>query len=131
MSMAVSLETRVPYLDPELVGLAFSIPPSLKVSGNTTKVLLKKVAARHIPRECVYRPKEGFSIPIKHWLKTTLRPLMDELLGEQTIRDQGLFVWETIAKLKQEHLQGKENHSHQLWALIMFQAWHHKWLEGK
>lgn len=131
MSMAVSLETRVPYLDPELVSLAFSIPPSLKVSGNTTKVLLKKIAARHIPHECVYRPKEGFSIPIKHWLKTTLRPLMDELLGEQTIRNQGLFEWETIAKLKQEHLHGKENHSHQLWAMIMFQGWHQKWLEGK
>jgi len=131
MSMAVSLESRVPYLDPELVSLAFNIPAQLKVSGNTTKVLLKKVAARHIPRECVYRPKEGFSIPIKHWLKTTLRPLMDELLSEQSIRQQGLFAWETVLQLKQEHLQGKENHSHLLWSLIMFQAWRQKWLEGK
>ncbi|TKB07608.1 asparagine synthase (glutamine-hydrolyzing) [Desulforhopalus sp. IMCC35007] len=131
MSMAVSLETRVPYLDPELVSLAFSIPPELKVAGNETKSLLKKVAARHIPRECVYRPKEGFSIPIKHWLTSTLRPLMNELLDEQQIRQQGIFTWETISRLKNEHLQGKENHSHQLWSLIMFHAWQKKWLEGK
>jgi len=130
MSMAVSLETRVPYLDPELVSLAFSLPTRLKVSGNTTKVLLKKVAAKHIPPQCVYRPKEGFSIPIKHWLTTTLRPLMEELLSEKTIREQGLFAWDTVQSMKSEHLQGKENHSHQLWALMMFQAWQKKWLKG-
>lgn len=131
MSMAVSLETRVPFLDPELVSLAFTIPPLLKVAGNTTKVLLKKIAARHIPPQCVYRPKEGFSIPIKHWLTTTLRPVMEDLLTEKDIKEQGLFSWQTIHRLKSEHLAGKENHSHQLWALIMFQAWRRKWLEGK
>lgn len=130
MSMAVSLESRVPYLDPELVALAFAIPPELKVAGNTTKVLLKKVAARHIPAPCVYRPKEGFSIPIKHWLTTTLRPLMEDVLAEKPIKEQGLFDWQAIEKLKKEHLQGRENHSHQLWSLIMFQAWARKWLEG-
>jgi asparagine synthase (glutamine-hydrolysing) len=130
MSMAVSLESRVPYLDPQLVSLAFAIPPELKVAGNSTKVLLKKVAARHIPAECVYRPKEGFSIPIKHWLKSTLRPIMEDLLAEKTIREQGLFNWPRIHQLKTEHLSGRENHSHQLWALIMFQAWRRKWLEG-
>ncbi len=66
--MAVSLETRVPYLDPEMVELAFSIPEKWKVSGGRTKILLKNVAERHIPRDCIYRPKEGFSIPIKNWL---------------------------------------------------------------
>ncbi len=131
MSMAVSLESRVPYLDPELVSLAFAIPPHLKVAGNITKVLLKKVAARHIPSRCVYRPKEGFSIPIKHWLKSTLRPIMEDLLEEKAIKEQGLFNWQTVDQFKKEHLSGKENHSHQLWALIMFQAWNRKWLQGQ
>lgn len=130
MSMAVSLETRVPYLDPELVSLAFSIPPRLKVQGNTTKVLLKRVAARHIPKECVYRPKEGFSIPIKQWLKTSLKVLLDELLSERRIREQGIFAWETVDRLKQAHLSGRENNSHQLWSLIMFSAWQDKWMKG-
>ncbi len=131
MSMAVSLESRVPYLDPELVALAFAIPPELKVTGSTTKVLLKKVAARHIPAACVYRPKEGFSIPIKHWLTTSLRPLMEDLLAEKSIREQGLFNWQAIDTMKRDHLQGKENNSHQLWSLMMFQAWTRKWLEGQ
>ncbi len=131
MSMAVSLEARVPYLDTELVKLAFAIPADLKIQGGETKVLLKKVAARHLPRECVYRPKEGFSIPIKHWLITTLRPLMEELLARKKIQEQGIFQVERVERLKQEHYSGRANHSHILWALIMFQSWQQRWIEGK
>jgi asparagine synthase (glutamine-hydrolysing) len=68
MSMAASLEARVPFLDKELVELAFQVPDHLKVANGQTKAVLKRVAARHVPAECVYRPKEGFSIPIKNWL---------------------------------------------------------------
>jgi asparagine synthase (glutamine-hydrolysing) len=91
MSMAVSLESRVPLLDKELVELAFRIPGNLKVVNGKTKILLKRVAARHVPSECVYRPKEGFSIPIKNWLKSRLRPLMEELLNSENIKQEGLF----------------------------------------
>jgi asparagine synthase (glutamine-hydrolysing) len=129
MSMGVSLETRVPLIDKELVELAFSMPESLKVAKGTTKVLLKRVAARHIPSNCVYRPKEGFSIPIKHWLGTQFRPLLDGLLSRERIESEGLFQWETIHRLKQGHLSGAENHSHILWSLIVFQAWRDKWLD--
>ncbi len=130
MSMAVSLEARVPFLDTELVELAFSMPDALKVDRGTTKTLLKRVAARHIPREAVYRSKQGFSIPIKNWLGTTLRPLMEELLAARRIAAQGLFNAATIERLKQEHLSGQANHSHVLWSLMVFQAWHGQWLEG-
>jgi asparagine synthase (glutamine-hydrolysing) len=128
MSMAVSLETRVPYLDTELVSLAFSMPHTLKVASGKTKILLKKVAAMHIPKECIYRPKEGFSIPIKHWLATDLRPLMEECLGRKAIEDGGLFRMETVARLKREHLEGRCNHSHILWSLIVFESWKKRWL---
>ncbi len=130
MSMAVSLESRVPYLDPDLVELAFQIPDRLKVAEGKTKVLLKKVAARHVPAECIYRPKEGFSIPIKNWLCNEFRPLMEELLSEQAVRDQGIFQVNTIKRLKQEHLAGTANHSHILWSLIVFQSWSKKWLHS-
>ena len=130
MSMAVSLESRVPYLDPDLVELAFQIPDRLKVAEGKTKVLLKKVAARHVPAECIYRPKEGFSIPIKNWLCNEFRPLMEELLSDQAIRDQGIFQVNTIKRLKQEHLAGTANHSHILWSLIVFQSWSKKWLHS-
>jgi asparagine synthase (glutamine-hydrolysing) len=130
MSMAVSLEARVPYLDKELVELAFRVPDNLKVANGKTKVLLKKVATRHVPAACVYRPKEGFSIPIKNWLGNELRPLMEELLDNKLIEKEGLFRARTIKRLKQEHLDGLANHSHILWGLMVFQAWRKRWLKG-
>ncbi len=130
MSMAVSLEARVPFLDRELVELAFQIPDRFKVNSGKTKVLLKKVAARYIPSDCVYRPKEGFSIPIKQWLSSQLLPLMEELLDSRKIRQEGLFQPAAIEKLKREHLSGYANHSHILWSLMVFQSWRVRWLEG-
>ncbi len=130
MSMAVSLEARVPYLAPDVVELAFQVPEALKVTSNETKVILKKVAARHVPRECIYRPKEGFSIPIKHWLNNEFRSLVDELLSPEKISADGIFRVEMIERLKAEHRKGIANHSHILWALIVFHAWQKLWLES-
>lgn len=128
MSMANSLEVRVPYLDKEMVELAFQVPGRLKVRNGRTKVLLKKVAERHIPCECVYRPKEGFSIPIKNWLGGRLRPLMEELLSPTTIRREGVFDVAAVEQLKRQHLGGAANHSHVIWSLMVFQAWRKLWL---
>ena len=127
MSMACSLEVRVPLLDHELVELAFGMPDHLKVRRGQTKVLLKRVAARHVPRECVYRPKEGFSIPIKSWLGTSLRGLMEELLDSSRLSSQGLFRPETVERLVAEHLRGSHNHSHLIWSLMVFQDWRRRW----
>ena len=130
MSMAVSLEARVPYLDTDMVELAFQVPERFKVKKRGTKLLLKKVAARRVPRECVYRPKEGFSIPMKTWLNGPLRPLMEELAGRRRLKKDGLFRPETVERLKQEHQANRANHSHILWALMVFQSWKIKWLNG-
>lgn len=127
MSMACSLEARVPLLDHELVELAFRIPAELKVRRGRTKVLLKRVAARHVPRECVYRPKEGFSIPLKHWLRGELLPLMEELLSPSRMTEEGLFEPAEVARLKREHLENRANHSHVLWSLMVFQLWRRRW----
>jgi asparagine synthase (glutamine-hydrolysing) len=129
MSMAVSLEARVPYLDRDLVELAFRIPDSFKVRNGETKVLLKSVAARYIPPECIYRPKEGFSIPIKNWLGTKFRPLLETCTEPKMLAAQGIFRPETISRLKTEHLCGAVNHSHILWSLIVFQTWRRLWLD--
>jgi asparagine synthase (glutamine-hydrolysing) len=127
MSMACSLETRVPFLDHELVELAFQVPTHLKVAAGKTKVLLKKVAEKYIPYDCVYRRKEGFSIPMKHWLKTTFRPLMDDLLCCNRLSAEGLFNVATVERLKREHLSGRANHSHVLWSMLVFQDWRRRW----
>ena len=127
MSMAASLEARVPLLDKELVELAFRVPSRLKVTRRDTKALLKQIAAQHVPADCAYRPKEGFSIPIKQWLKADLRPIMEELLAERHLAVGGLFKPQVVARLKAEHLAGRANHSHVLWALIVFQDWRRRW----
>ncbi|MGH7544420.1 MAG: asparagine synthase-related protein, partial [Gemmatimonadota bacterium] len=127
MSMACSLEARVPLLDHRLVELAFQVPPDLKVRGGRTKILLKRVAARHVPPECVYRPKEGFSIPLKHWLKDGLRPLMEDLLSPARVGAGGLFESVEVDRLKREHLEGRANHSHLLWSLMVFEMWRRRW----
>jgi asparagine synthase (glutamine-hydrolysing) len=127
MSMACSLESRVPLLDRELVELAFRVPSDLKVSGGRTKALLKRVAERHVPRECVYRPKEGFSIPMKRWLGSEFRPIVEELLSPARIGAEGVFQVDTVERLKSEHLAGKANHSHVLWSMVVFQDWRRRW----
>ena len=127
MSMACSLEARVPYLDHELVELAFRMPERFKVQGRETKVLLKKVAARHVPRDCVYRPKQGFSIPIKNWLGKEFRPLVADHLSPERIGSDGLFAVDEVERLKKEHFDGRENHSHVLWTLLVFQDWRRRW----
>jgi asparagine synthase (glutamine-hydrolysing) len=127
MSMATSLEARVPLLDKELIELAFRVPSRLKVAAGKTKRLLKRVACRHVPRECIYRPKEGFSIPIKNWLRSEFRPLMEELLAPRRLASEGLFDVAAVTRLKEEHLAKKANHSHVLWSLMVFQDWRKRW----
>jgi asparagine synthase (glutamine-hydrolysing) len=130
MSMAVSLESRVPFLDKEIVELAFQVPDRLKIRRGVSKWILKRIAERYLPVEAVYRPKEGFSVPLKHWIAGAYRGLMDELLSENRIRQEGIFEWAEVERLKREHLSGRRNHSHQLWGVMMFQAWQDRWLRN-
>jgi len=124
MSMATSLEARAPLLDHKLVEFAFSLPPRMKVRGPVTKWFFKKAMEGILPNEILYRQKEGFSIPIKNWLKTDLKPLMLDTLSPERLKALDYFNPETVARLIDEHLQNRENHSHRLWALISFSLWH-------
>jgi asparagine synthase (glutamine-hydrolysing) len=130
MSMAVSLEARVPFLDREMVELAFQVPDRLKIRDGVTKWILKRIAECYIPRQAVYRPKEGFSVPLKHWIADSHRDLTEELLSERRIRQDGILHWPEVRRLKEEHVAGRRNHSHQLWALMVFQAWQDRWLRS-
>lgn len=129
-SMAASLEARVPYLDKEVVELAFRMPASLKFRGGSGKWVLKQAAARHLPQEIVNRRKEGFSAPIKQWLCGRGRPLMEDLLDASKITADGIFLPGRIQALQREHLQGRRNHAHVLWSLMIFHAWRRRWLDG-
>lgn len=127
MSMACSLEARVPFLDHELVELAFRIPGELKVRTGRSKYLLKRIAARHVPPGCVYRPKEGFSSPVKTWLNDELRERVREYLASARLRREGIIDDRVAARLLSEHAAGSANHSHVLWSLLVLEDWRERW----
>ncbi len=128
MSMATSLETRVPILDHKIVEFIYSLPGNLKLNGLTTKWIFKKSMERLLPNQNIYRKKEGFSIPIKHWLRTELKDLMLDYLNAERIQKGGLFRFEFIEKMIDLHLKQRENFSHQLWALLVFEIWRENYL---
>ena len=128
MSMAASLEAREPLLDHKLVEFAFSLPGRLKLNGLKTKWIFKKTMERLLPRENIYRPKEGFSIPIKHWLRQELRKMMLDYLSEKRTKEVGLFNYGLIKNMIDSHLSGRKNWSHQLWALLVFEIWRENYL---
>jgi asparagine synthase (glutamine-hydrolysing) len=123
MSMAVSLEARVPLLDHRVVEFAWNLPPHLKLKGATGKVLLRRAMAGRLPSAVLRKPKEGFSIPMKHWLRGPLRPMMTELLSDRRVRERGYFVPECAGAWMKDHLEGRENHSHRLWTMMVLEMW--------
>ncbi len=128
MSMAASLEARAPFLDYRVVEYAATIPGALKIRGAQTKYILKKAMAPLLPPEIINRGKEGFSIPIKNWLREELRPMMLDILSPARMRRDGFFNADYVQNLVNEHLQGVENHSHRLWALMVFSIWRDRYL---
>lgn len=121
-AMAVSLETRVPLLDPEVVEFAWRLPLPFKIRGNRTKWLLRQVLYRHVPAELLERPKMGFGVPIDSWMRGPLRDWVEALIDERRLREQGFFHPKVIRKAWDEHLAGRAN-QFKLWSVLMFQAW--------
>jgi asparagine synthase (glutamine-hydrolysing) len=126
-SMAHSLEVRSPLLDPGVVSLATALPTRFKMQGMEMKRVLKHMLKSRLPPGIVERPKKGFGVPIAEWLKGPLRPLMEDLLGSDRIRREGIFRPEAVQALVRDHLQGRADHRKPLWSLIVFQLWreHH------
>lgn len=123
MSMAHSLEVRVPLLDLRLIDFMAQLPGSYKLRRMTLKYLLKKVAARVIPREIIDRPKAGFTIPVATWLAGDLRPMVDDYLSEGKLRQQGLLKPEAVRAMIQQHNNGQHDFSRSIWTLLLFSVW--------
>jgi asparagine synthase (glutamine-hydrolysing) len=118
MSMATSLEARVPFLDHELVELAMRIPDRWKLAGGTSKWILREAVRERVPASVLARKKQGFSIPMKNWLRGPLAPMLTDFLNVSRVRDRGWFRPEEVDRLVGEHLAGSANHAHRLWCLL-------------
>jgi asparagine synthase (glutamine-hydrolysing) len=122
-SMAVSLETRAPFLDRDVIQFAWSLPMSMKLRDGQGKWLLRRLVDRHVPREIMERPKMGFGIPLDQWLRGPLRDWAGELLAEDRLRREGYLRPEAITRTWQAHLRGDGSFGYRLWSVLMFQAW--------
>ena len=127
-SMANSLEVRVPFLDHRIIELALSMRGNLKISGLQRKLVLKQAFERMLPPSILGRKKEGFSIPLKNWLRRELREPMLDVLNPEAIRAGGLFDPAAVGRLVREHVSGEQNHAHRLWCLMVFEIWKKKYL---
>ena len=122
-AMGISLETRTPFLDPDVIALATRLPMGMKIRNGQGKWALRQVLYQHVPREIIDRPKAGFAIPIGLWLRGPLRDWAEDLLLPQRLADDGLFNPEIIRQTWLEHLSGRRDWTSRLWAILMFQAW--------
>lgn len=122
-SMANSLEARSPLLDHELAGFAARLPEDMKLRGNTTKYLLKRVAERYLPAEWVHKKKQGFAIPLTRWLRDDLAELLMDTVGSQAFAERDVFDVRAARRLAEEHRKGERDHGELLWAMLMFEMW--------
>ncbi len=122
-AMAISLETRVPFLDHRVAELAWRLPPSMRIRGGQGKWALRQLLDRHVPRTLIERPKQGFGIPLGDWLRGPLRPWAEPLLDPARLAREGHFHPAPITARWAQHLAGRGDHTASLWAVLMFQAW--------
>jgi len=130
MSMAVSLESREPLLDHKLLEFAATVPTGLKLKDGRSKYLLRRLLEKRIPKAIVDRPKHGFEAPIGEWLRGPLAPMVDGLLTDGRLRDRGIFDDRAVARVWSEHRDGRQDHRHRLWSLVMLELWFRQFADG-
>ncbi|MEP7076296.1 MAG: asparagine synthase (glutamine-hydrolyzing) [Acidobacteriota bacterium] len=128
-TMANSLEARSPFLDHKLIEFAASLPESLKMRGFRTKPLLKKVAARLVPTEVIYRRKMGFGVPVGKWFRGEMKQFVRDVLLDKSSLDRGIIRREAIEKYVAEHTAGERDHSYQIWSLLMLELWFREFID--
>lgn len=130
-SMAHSIEARTPFLDNGFVDLVRRIPAALRTRHNDLKGLLRAAVAPLLPAELATAPKKGFVIPLAAWLRGRLRPMVEDLFAPERLRRQGLFVDAYYSRYVQPHLDGRADYTPRVWAGVMFQLWHLRFIEGQ
>lgn len=129
MTMAASIESRVPFLDHLLVEFAGTVPPHLRLHGRPGKLLVKEAAAKMLPREIVRRPKMGFPVPFGHWLKEDSAAMVGEVLLDRRTKRRGYFNVAYVEKILKEHRAGQRDYQNQIWLLLNFELWHRVFID--
>ena len=128
-SMAANLEVRVPFLNREMIDLAARMPPDLKLRGFKRKYILKRALEKVLPHDVVWRKKAGFGAPIRSWLRGPLKPLVDDLLSEATVRKRGLFRPEEVRRIINANLSGREDYNLQVFQLLNLELWQRQFMD--
>ncbi|MCD9189486.1 MAG: asparagine synthase (glutamine-hydrolyzing) [Pyrinomonadaceae bacterium] len=129
-SMAVSLEARSPFLDHKVIEFAASLPENIKMKGFETKSLLKKVAARLVPKEVIYRRKMGFGVPIGNWFRGEMKNFVKDVLLSENSLKRGIVKPEIMEKYVNEHTKAEKDHTFQIWTLLMLELWFRHFIDG-
>jgi len=134
MSMASSVEVRVPFLDREFVEfVAWNVPPNLKLKGGarlTTKYIFRRAMRGTLPDEVLRQPKAGFAAPVDYWLAHDLRDMVDDLLSPGRLRQRGMFRPQAVQRFVEEHRNGRQDWSLQLWQFLTLELWMQTFLDG-
>lgn len=128
-SMAANLEVRVPFLNHELVSLSEKIPAGLKIKGLKRKYILKKAVESLLPKEIIWRKKAGFGAPVRSWLRTSLKPMIDDLLSDDAIKRRGLFDAKEVHRIIELNQSGREDFNLQVFQLLNFEIWMREFLD--
>jgi asparagine synthase (glutamine-hydrolysing) len=131
MSMAASLESRVPFLDHKLVEFTSSLPERLKLNRWTTKYVLRQSMKGVLPEQILTRPKMGFPVPIGAWFRGAYAGVLDEYVLSSRALDRGIFNAEIVRALVNEHQRGAANHSEKLWSLVNLEMWFRRFIDGE
>ena len=131
MSMAASVESRVPFLDHKLVEFSTALPDRLKLRRWTTKYVLREAMKNVLPEAILRRSKMGFPVPLGRWFRGAFRPLVDQfVIGKRAVA-RGLFQSDFLQRLVQEHAAGTADHTERLWTLVNFEMWQRHFLDGE
>ncbi|MEO6390690.1 MAG: asparagine synthase (glutamine-hydrolyzing) [Pyrinomonadaceae bacterium] len=129
-SMAANLEVRVPFLNAEMLALTARMPPSLKLRGLKRKYILKKAAEKLLPQDVVWRKKAGFGAPIRAWLRGPLKPMIADLLADETVKRRGLFDPAKVRQIVEGNDSGREDNSLHVFQLLTLELWQRTFLDG-
>lgn len=130
MSMGAGVEARVPLLDHRLVEFAGSLPPSLKVSGLRSKIVLKRLAERYLPRDIIYRRKVGFTVPLTRWFVGPWRGLIKDVVLSERCLDRGYYDADVVRGIVDDHLQGRVDREQGIWLMLALEIWHRLFVDA-